>query len=178
MPLSLGPPLSSGFIFLRKNRGQIAIAPPYTTIRSQHTVHTMISTESHKLIQGANYRHNYPMRALASYYRQGAQVHPDPGMTGHFMVPRDPSAEMTDFLEYIRLANIGGTLAVYRVTNRGELKRLKRWPQSVEAGSAETYAQFNDWLNDCLDKEDEKVGSGLSKLDNDDLTALLDCLVA
>ncbi|KQP55048.1 hypothetical protein [Methylobacterium sp. Leaf108] len=32
---------------------------------------------------------------------------------------------------YVHLGNINGTLAVYRVLNRGTLKRLKRWPSPV-----------------------------------------------
>lgn len=33
---------------------------------------------------------------------------------------------------YVRLANTNGILAVYRVLNSGKLRRLRRWPESLE----------------------------------------------
>lgn len=37
-----------------------------------------------------------------------------------------------DGLHYVRLANVNGTLAVYRVSNAGQLRRLKRWPSALD----------------------------------------------
>ncbi len=37
-----------------------------------------------------------------------------------------------DGREYVRLANVNGVLAVWRVRNDGMLKRLKRWPAELE----------------------------------------------
>jgi len=34
-------------------------------------------------------------------------------------------------LEYVVLRNINGVLAVYRVHNDGQLRRMKRWPAEI-----------------------------------------------
>lgn len=36
---------------------------------------------------------------------------------------------------YVVLRNVRGTMAVYRVKNDGMLKRLRRWPSSIEGGA-------------------------------------------
>jgi len=48
-----------------------------------------------------------------------------------------PSASESDLVEveglkYAVLRNVRGLLAVYRVTNSGQLKRLKRYPKGLE----------------------------------------------
>ena len=46
--------------------------------------------------------------------------------------PAWPSGEVThDGRRYVVLRSGGRVLAVYRVTGRGALKRLKRWPPAV-----------------------------------------------
>ncbi len=57
-------------------------------------------------------------RALAAYYRAGGTAQPAnaSGVVVH------------DGRLYVQLVNVNGTLAVYRVRNDGQLKRLKRWP--------------------------------------------------
>jgi hypothetical protein len=72
----------------------------------------VLSKETRKLIERTSYRNNYPMRALATYYKNGGNTHPDPNMTEHFIVFDDPYDEETNYFEYIRLANANGTLAV------------------------------------------------------------------
>lgn len=62
-------------------------------------------------------------RAFAAWYRnEGAQVPSETasGLTTH------------EGLEYVVLRNVTGVLAVYRVTNKGQLKRLRRWPAALE----------------------------------------------
>jgi hypothetical protein len=72
-------------------------------------VRTVLSNETRKLIERARYRYNYNMRALASYYKRGAKVHPDPSMTESFFIPRNPNDQTRDLMKYIRLANEDGT---------------------------------------------------------------------
>jgi hypothetical protein len=65
-------------------------------------------------------------RAYAAWFRSGGTDQPsnDSGLVEH------------DGLFYVRLVNVNGTLAVYRVrTVNGEpvLKGLKRWPAALEA---------------------------------------------
>ena len=72
-------------------------------------------------------------RALAAYYRNGTR---NAGVAGGSV--NQPGAVETvehDGLTYIRLSNVNGILAVYRVrTVNGEqvLKGLKRWPKALE----------------------------------------------
>lgn len=106
----------------------------------------MLSKETRKLIERTSYRNNYPMRALATYYKNGANTHPDHNMKEHFIVFDGQYDDQTSYFEYIQLANANGTLAVYRRTKREELRRLKRWPQSVEDGTAMSRPKISKWL--------------------------------
>ena len=69
-------------------------------------------------------------RALAAYYRKGADV-------GSINQPGSVETVEHKGLIYIRLTNVNGTLAVYRVRTMADgsamLKGLKRWPAAVEA---------------------------------------------
>lgn len=63
-------------------------------------------------------------RALAAYFRtEAAPMQPARSDTG---------VETHDGKVYVVLRNIGGLLAVYRVQNRGQLKRLRRWPKVID----------------------------------------------
>ena len=63
-------------------------------------------------------------RALAAYFRSDDfAMQPADGMSG-LVVHNDKA--------YIVLRNSYDTLAVYRVRNDGILKRLRRWPATVE----------------------------------------------
>ncbi len=66
-------------------------------------------------------------RALAAYFRTGGMDQPAIG---------DSEVVSVDRLQYVRLANVNGTLAVYRVDTVGRLKRLKRWPCQLDALAA------------------------------------------
>jgi hypothetical protein len=66
-------------------------------------------------------------RAIAAYYRTAKAD----GVTAI-----DHPAGGGDVVEhegktYVVLANVNGTLAVYRVRTSGQLKRLRRWPAEV-----------------------------------------------
>lgn len=75
-----------------------------------------------------NTQANLESRALAAFFKYA----PDAA------TPAQPSqAETLDHngLKYVRLSNVNGTLAIYRVRIvNGEpiLKRLKRWPADLE----------------------------------------------
>jgi hypothetical protein len=66
-------------------------------------------------------------RAFAAYFRSarsdGSVVVDQPG-GGSGVVEHDGKL-------YVVLANVRGTLAVYRVRTSGQLKRLRRWPAEV-----------------------------------------------
>ncbi|MGC9543602.1 hypothetical protein [Streptomyces sp. UG1] len=63
-------------------------------------------------------------RALAAYFRyQGGDTIDQPSLC--------EEAEH-DGLNYVVLSNQHRTLAVYRVQNSGQLRRLKRWPQTLD----------------------------------------------
>lgn len=76
---------------------------------------------------------NLEQRALSAYYRAGTRAHAGMGQTSQ------PGAVETvehEGLQYIRLTNVNGILAVYRVRIvNGEpvLKGLKRWPSALNA---------------------------------------------
>ena len=73
-------------------------------------------------------------RALSAYYRSGSQQTNERG--GSVNQPGAVETVDHDGLQYIRLTNVNGVLAVYRVrTVNGEpvLKGLKRWPAEVAA---------------------------------------------
>lgn len=130
----------------------------------------MLSNETRKLIERARYRYNYNMRALASYYRRGAKVHPDPSMTDSYFILRHLNDETVNFMQYIRLANESGTVAVYRLTNRNELRRLKRWPRSIEDGSATSLTNFHQLFEMSISQNE----CGPADFYNDDLEELLE----
>jgi hypothetical protein len=66
----------------------------------------------------------YYRRALAAYFRTGGRDQPATGLSDEYEV---------NGREYVRLANVQGILAVYRVKPEGFLRRLKRWPKELEA---------------------------------------------
>lgn len=59
-------------------------------------------------------------RAMAAWFRGGETAQPSATASG--LVEHET-------LNYVVLRNVRGLLAVYRVTNAGQLKRLKRWPK-------------------------------------------------
>jgi hypothetical protein len=68
-------------------------------------------------------------RALSAYYRSGSKK------GGQVSQPGDVEAMEFDGLWYIRMTNVNGILAVYRIREvNGEptLKGLKRWPKALE----------------------------------------------
>jgi hypothetical protein len=67
-------------------------------------------------------------RAVAAYFRSGETDQPQ-GRAISYTV---------NGLTYIVLRNVNGVVAVYRVTNRGDLKRLKRWPAEVNEWQGHT----------------------------------------
>lgn len=64
-------------------------------------------------------------RAFAAYFKSGAVDQPS-GSSG---------VEIVDGLKYVHLHAGRRTLAVYRVDTVGRLKRLKRWPNELDAGA-------------------------------------------
>lgn len=60
-------------------------------------------------------------RAMAAWFRSGGTDQPS----------ADSGPESHGGLEYVVLRNSRGLLAVYRITNRGILKRLRRWPAEI-----------------------------------------------
>jgi len=64
---------------------------------------------------------DYERRAFVAYIRPGEQ---------------DQPGNVTELehegLRYVVLNNVNGTLAVYRVTNQGQLRRLRRWPDALD----------------------------------------------
>ena len=74
------------------------------------------------LVNGSFDEDDVIRRAFAAWFRGGG---------------RDQPANTSSVQEhggkfYVELHNVNGTLAVYRVRNDGVLKRLKRWPKTVE----------------------------------------------
>jgi len=61
-------------------------------------------------------------RAFAAWFRTGGTDQPD-GHSG--CVERDGK-------HYVVLFNVNGILAVYRIRNDGNLKRLRRWPSGID----------------------------------------------
>jgi hypothetical protein len=109
---------------------------------------TVVSKNRNFPLRDLPYSKQLECRAMGAYFRMGGTDQPDSNCFGHFMLDRHPDAERSDFLEYIRLGNAGGTLAVYRSTPRGELKRLRRWHSSIDDGTARTYASFAQWFDE------------------------------
>jgi hypothetical protein len=68
----------------------------------------------------------YVERAMAAYWRSAKD-------DGLLIQPANTSSvQEYDGKEYVVLRNVNGILAVYRITNAGQLKRLKRWPTELE----------------------------------------------
>lgn len=68
-------------------------------------------------------------RAMAAYYRAGSKS------LGSIMQPGEVVAVEHKGLWYIRLSNVNGTLAVYRirmVNGAPVLKGMKRWPSEID----------------------------------------------
>jgi len=68
-------------------------------------------------------------RALAAYFKYA-----DAG-DGKVMQPSAPEVVEHNGLKYVRLSNVNGTLAMYRVrvvNGKEVLKGLKRWPKVLE----------------------------------------------
>lgn len=63
-------------------------------------------------------------RGLAAFYRAGV---PEAGGL-HF----DADLVRVEGLDYVRVMGAGRVMAVYRVTNQGQLRRLRRWPRGLE----------------------------------------------
>lgn len=61
-------------------------------------------------------------RAFAAWFRAGGTDQPG----------KDSDVEYDGDHQYVVLRNARGVLAVYRVRNDGMLKRLRRWPASLE----------------------------------------------
>ncbi|MBO1022914.1 hypothetical protein IPV08_23435 [Methylobacterium sp. SD274] len=110
-------------------------------------------------------------RALAAYYRAGGIQHPDPHMFGHYVIEAKVADGVTTFYAYARLADASGTLAVFRINRWDELKRLKRWPKSIDDGSAMTVGQFNEWHRKTMKDIAE---TREARTDEADLEALID----
>jgi hypothetical protein len=66
----------------------------------------------------------YGDRARRAYSRSGGVDQPSSCSSG---------AEEVDGKHYIVLGNARGVLAVYRVGNDDTLRRLRRWPASIES---------------------------------------------
>lgn len=97
-------------------------------------------------------------RALAAYYRSGGAEHPDHNLTRHYVIDRNPNGR--NFFsyalgcnKYIKLANESGTLAVFVMYDKHKLRRLERWPEAVENGTAETESKMWEDLDAELDAE-------------------------
>jgi len=81
---------------------------------------TLDSAEAHKEKARLSV---FASRALAAWFRAGGNPRPD----GPVATP------LIGNKRYIVLKSHFKVVAVYRVLNSGLLKRLKRWPQEVEA---------------------------------------------
>jgi hypothetical protein len=62
-------------------------------------------------------------RAFAAYFRSGGTDQP----------ANDSGVEKVNGKFYVVLSNVRGILAVYRVSNNGSLKRLKRHPKALNS---------------------------------------------
>jgi hypothetical protein len=71
----------------------------------------------------------YLARAMRAYFArldEGAPAGGQPNMS-------DSYVDFIDGLPHVVLAAPVGVRAVYRIRNDGQLKRLKRWPSSLES---------------------------------------------
>lgn len=89
---------------------------------------------------------NLTRRATAAYLRAGGTDQPSQAHSFVYTVQntkrRGLGAEAPEH-RYVRLANVAGMLATYRVLNQGKLKRLRRWPEPA-------YASIHDRNREAL----------------------------
>lgn len=114
-------------------------------------------------------------RALAAYYRAGGRENPDHNLTGHYVldskpVTLDDGSKVVHGMSYIRLANNSGTLAVFAINRWNDLRRLKKWPASIDNGTARTETQFNLEMDTIL----SNTSNRRPESDDDELEGLLE----
>ena len=73
-------------------------------------------------------------RAMAAWFRSGGSDQP----------PITYGIKEYQKKKYVVLENVNGLLAVYRLRNDGQLKRLKRWPEPIEKLSSDVHAGKKD----------------------------------
>lgn len=115
----------------------------------------MLSHKMMKLVRRTRYRYNFEMRAIAAYYASKPDVHPNPSETMTLYVMRGSGTDKKQLLEYVRLAVDDHTLAVFRILRKCALKRLKRWPRSIDDGTAVTRVMLERWRSDYDDELDD-----------------------
>ncbi|TCT12676.1 hypothetical protein EDC22_102361 [Tepidamorphus gemmatus] len=64
---------------------------------------------------------DHTRRAIAAYFRAGGIDQPS----------NASGIRVANGLRYVHLFNARGTLAVYRILNSGKLRRLRRWPPTL-----------------------------------------------
>lgn len=65
---------------------------------------------------------DYGPRAMAAYFRSGANIQPAHDVLQYTVRGKD----------YVVLQNVNGILAVYRIKPDGYLKGLRRWPAVID----------------------------------------------
>jgi hypothetical protein len=63
----------------------------------------------------------YVRRATAAWFKSGGTEQPN----------NESDLVKHDGKNYVRLVNVNGVLAVYRVRNDDMLRRMKRWPDAL-----------------------------------------------
>ena len=126
----------------------------------------MLSPKTMKLLRKAQFKLNFEMRAVAAYYTSKPDIHPDPRATNTYFIPKDSNPQQSGILQYVRLSGGKQTLAVFRVTDQWRLRRLKRWPRSIDDGTAvsrtmieQSFSDFDDELDELLNELDELMPS-------------------
>lgn len=121
----------------------------------------MLTPGMMKVICKARFKYDFEMRAIAAYYASKPNVHPNPSETKTLFVTRTSGPYQGQVYQYVRVAADNHTLAVFRITRKCGLKRLKRWPRSIDDGTAVTrvileswYSDYDDELDDLLDELD------------------------
>lgn len=74
---------------------------------------------------------SYESRALSAYYRAMSKAE----RQGHTLLPPDASRTAMQELAgktYVVLVDDSRVLAVYRVTPKGQIRRLRRWPKALD----------------------------------------------
>jgi hypothetical protein len=72
---------------------------------------------------------SFEARAMAAYFASAAKQIETYG--GSVIQPGSAEIEDHDGMRYVVLRNIGGVLAVYRITTQDTLKAMKRWPKTL-----------------------------------------------